>query len=470
MSKVPIQHYFEAAKGPDSSGGLSKVLLRPLAFGILALSAFMLISEIARPRVVTDMADITAYCAAWLALAFYLMGSVRSAPKVMLSSLYQIYYFISVLAGTTFVAFGARMNELQQPGFANGAFWMLIICLIVTLEAIGLGYRLAERRQGFVPRAAPVTFQLFASFAVVLAVTAVSFGILYLYGSPLTSGVNRILFWSVIAPPFLSPVRILIFLTFFMVCCLAMAPGSRKVALTGRVFMLVYIFLGVVLLGEKASLFIIYLSAFLFVFAANAERIAISKIGFVLVVVGMVLGLLVAYTYETSGLGADFVFDRVALQAQIPWSILLEPADVIVDGLGYLDRKLEIATLREEISGRYLPASVLAAHSESGTSLTGFMPSWQILLFGVAGASVVLIAVSMFLGFVQFQIVRYTREGRLILSFTLFSAHFQMLSIWYVGNFNVAIILAFFVTILSFIFLAPRVQTGPRVGGVDYAQ
>ncbi|WP_379552919.1 hypothetical protein [Qipengyuania sp. DGS5-3] len=443
---------------------------RPLAFAIVVLGLVMLSLEFARPRVVSEMEEVALYTFAWGALGLYLLGAVREAPKAILSSLYQVYYFISVLAGATLVSFGARMNEIQQPGYANGAFWMLLVCLIVSLESIRVGYGLVERRVGNRARQAPDIVQVASSMLFILFVAAVSFSILYFYGSPLTSGVNRILFWSVIAPPVLSPVRILIFLTFFLVCCLAMGRVSRRIAFLGRVLFLIYVFLGVVLLGEKASLFIIYLSAFLFVFAANSERIAITTVSFVVILVAITLGLFVAYTYETSGLGADFVFARVALQAQIPWSVLLEPEAILSDGLGYLERNLEVGTLREEISGRYLPASVLAAHSESGTSLTGFMPAWQILFFGTSGGMIILIGFCIFLGAVQFYTVDAARRGKLILSFVLFSAHFQLLSIWYVGNFNVAIILLFFTVILGIISLAPKIHVGARGEGLNYAQ
>jgi hypothetical protein len=430
----------------------------------------MLASEMSDRRVISDASDYLAYAAAWLAFAAYLLVVVRGSPKCLMSSLYQVYYFVSVMVGTTSVALGARMTEIKQAGFANGAFWMLLICVIVTLEAIRFGYQFAQKLNGPTEKKPAGSLQIFVALALLGGVTAVSLAILYVYGSPLTSGVNRILFWSVIAPPFLSPIRILIFLTFFLACCLALTSKQRSLVLAGRVFFLIYVALGVVLLGEKASLFIIYLSAFLFVLAAASEKIAISKIGFVIGSVAVAVIIYAAYTYETSGLGAEFVFARFALQAQIPWSVLLEPQEVIFDGLGILDRALDFTLLREEISGRYLPASVLAAHSQSGTSLTGFMPSWQILFFGASGAIFLLIGMSMFLGYVQFHIVEHIRQGKLIMAFVLFSAHFQMLSIWYVGNFNVAIILAFFLIVMAFMYLAPQLRFASAQGEFQHAR
>jgi hypothetical protein len=429
----------------------------------------MLASEISDRRVISDAGDYLAYAAAWLAIGAYLLEAVKTAPKCMFSSLYQIYYFASLLVGTTSVAFGVRMIEIQKPGFANGAFWMMLICFIVTIEAIKFGYKLAEKSYRSPSKSYPSAPELAVAFALVGGIAAISFAILYLYGSPLTSGVNRVLFWSVIAPPFLSPVRILIFLTFFLVCCLAFPSNRRGIATAGRIFLLIYLFLGVVLLGEKASLFIIYLSAFMFVFAAHVENVAITKLGFGLACVAIILMVGAAYVYETSGLGADFVFARLALQAQIPWSVLFEPEAVLADGIGYLGANLDIETLREQISGRYLPPFILAAHSLSGTSLTGFMPTWQILFFGTLGSFLLMIIVCLFLGFVQFHIVQRVRQGQLILSLIIFSAHFQLLSIWYVGNFNVAPILLILLIFMTFIFLSPRIQVGLPKGDMRHA-
>jgi len=429
-------------------------------FVLLALSALCIVMfyiEASGPTVVDTVSMKLVYASGWIGIVSYIGIFLKRNFDAFLTSLYQIFYFMGVLIGSTLASFGERMYEIKMFGTGNGVFWFLVLSLLITSEAIQQGYKLfnpgTHRSFSILP---PYWGNMVVKYTVLFIIICSLF-VLLIYGSPVLLGISRTNYWGSAAPSFLSFLRILIILTFFWVSALSLnASGGITSSRIGKIYAALYVFLGLFLLGEKFSLFIMYMSSWLFVYAAKTNRTYPIKTVTGIISVIIIMAAQVTYRYEVAGLGVMFIFSRFTLQAQLPWSTFNEAAGILYFGLGSVGEYINIFHLREIISDRYLPLNVQAAHEISGTSLSGFLPSWQILTFGIPISIIFLIIFGIFLGYLQATIVHYVRLKNIITAFFVFSFHFFLLSVWYVGNFNVINI----IILLSFLFiiayLSPR--------------
>lgn len=424
---------------------------------LLALSIGMFFFEASGGHQTNYSYMVLAYIAGWIGIILYATMFFKSNGDAFLTSLYQLLYFFGILIGATFASFGAYMYEIRSTGTANGVFWFLIIVFLVTSESLQVGFKFATRIKHNNTFIISSRFDTTAIKFAIGIIVAVSFSVLLKYGSPILLGVTRTNYWGEAAPAGLSFLRILIVLTFFWVSALCLQPWENKRGSTfGKLSVALYVFLGIFLLGEKFSLFIMYLSAWLFVYAAKSNRVYPVKTICAILVFILAMVMWVSYQYEIAGLGALFIFTRLALQAQLPWSTLNETNDVLLYGAIFRGEKVNFLSLRETVSDRYVPIDIQAAHEASGTTLSGYLPSWTILTMG---APLTLISLSLFaflLGMIQFNIVNKLRNKNLISAFLIFTAHFFLLSLWYIGNFNVFKIIFLLFLFFVVVGMSPR--------------
>lgn len=425
---------------------------------LVLLSVSMFALEVSSVIQINQIVNGLLLTVGWLLLGVYIVNYSSTNPRVFFTSVYQSLYFVSLLVGASVVSLGAYMFEIQEHGSANGSFWLAVFFFVLGCECTILGFR-AGYRDVVPQKNIRVRFwDRSVAHSVIVAIVAIAFLILLRYGGAYSYEGTRINFWGEVAPKGLSFIRILLILTFFLVSALWVTSSRRTVSHGATtVYVALYIFLAVFLLGEKFSLFTIYLSSLAFALAIpeNVRSVKRVLVWGAIVLLGLI-GL-VAISYHSSGLGAWFVVARLALQGQILWSALEENFSTIVLGsFGGADIQLGLATLRGDMGARYLPPLVQAAHEKSGTTLSGYAPAWQVLIFGLPLAAVFHAGCSFLFGLLQSSVVLNVQQGKYLYGFLLFATHFFLLSAWYIGNFNVIWMIATLCLLFGFGIIAPR--------------
>lgn len=378
------------------------------------------------------------YALGWLLSTLYAIAFLSSSFEASVTSFYQIYYYFTMLISATIVSFHAYMFEIRSIGTPNGVFWIMIIFMVITMSCIKEGYRYRSKtsykRNAMRKRHISRT----ASKIVIIATLASSLAILLLYGSPISNEVTRTNYWKDIVPSGLSAIRIVFVLSFFFVAALSLKVKDEKYGFYfGRLCIVAYLFLAIVLFGEKVSMFVLFLYAGLIVYAAKPRKRMPRSIAVGIPVTMIGLVLYAGYVYDQAGLSFSFLFMRAALQAQVAWSTMNESSGILLFGAFLMGEYIDIGSMREFLSTRYLPVVVQKAHAISGTTLSGYSPSWQIIAFGIPLAVVVTAVFAFFVGFLQHKIVSTLRSGEYIYAFLLFAMHFFMIASWYVANFGV---------------------------------
>lgn len=379
-----------------------------------------------------------AYGFGWVLFFAYIISLYRRMPELLAAMLWQFLYFAGMLVSSTIISLGGDMYEIQAVGFANGIFWVVLLFFLVSCESQVLG--LIFSRRVCVSRGVLLsrTFEFFVAKFFVYITLGLSFFILLRYGSPLLIGVNRIQYWGDVAPAYFSFVRVLVICTFFLISYFVVSSdGQRRGSIWYRLLLVLYIFLAFVLFGEKFSLFVFYIFAWLLLSSAVRGRREVRRTLRVMVFIFVFLLVNVGVVYELMGLGFEFIARRTPSEGQVLWSVLNENISVIGCGL-YCSNTSGWTFLRarEFIDGRYLPLGTYLLNQITGTSLTGYFPSWQVLAFGLPISVVFHFLVSVLFGFVQGSVVSAIRQKRLLQAFLFYIFYFFLIAFWYVGNFN----------------------------------
>lgn len=396
------------------------------------------------------------YVIAFIILGFYLVILLRDHFAATLTSFYQIYYYLGMLASAAVISSGAHMIEIDRLGNANGLFWVLVIWFVAGMEATRIGYDFSGRvhfGQG-IARLAPIINRVII-LAVVGGVLAMAAYVFLVTGGPLLQDVDRVTFWRTMAPPGTSLLPSLVNQTFFFAAFYFLWQRRLKGGLLVPAFVIAgYILTALLVLGQKFSIFIVFLHTALLIIPGFFSKIHIKK-RHILVAATIFVAILiyVAFTYILDNRGASFILTRIALQAQLLWSVLndanavpllpSEPAchlrcDGFVSGMDY-------------ISKRYLPEVRYNHYSAGGTSLSGFMPALSFLTFGVLVSGLLHLVISFVLGFVQRKLVDSCDSGSAIYSFLLFKTQFSLVMIWFAAM-NTALPGLAITLVLLFIF------------------
>lgn len=376
------------------------------------------------------------YVIAFILLGFYLVTLLRDHLAATLTSFYQIFYYLGMLVSAVAISSGVHMIEIDRLGNSNGLFWVLVIWFVAGMEATRIGYDFSSRvhlGQG-IARLAPIISRV-VIFVVVGGVLSLATYVFLVTGGPLLQDVERVTFWRTMAPSGTSLLPSLVNQTFFFAAFyflwqrrLKGGPLVPAIAIAG------YIVTAVLVLGQKFSIFIVFLHTIFLIIPGFNPNIRINKRYFLILLIFFAIVLTyVALTYISDNRGASFILTRIALQAQLLWSVLndanvahllpSEPAchlrcDSFVSGMDY-------------ISKRYLPEVRYNHYSAGGTTLSGFMPALSFLTFGVLMSGLLHLFISFILGFVQRKLVDSCDSGSVIYSFLLFKTQFSLVMIWF---------------------------------------
>lgn len=369
-------------------------------------------------------------------IARYLNLLLRDNTAATLTSFYQLYYGVGMLVSSAIISSEAEMIEIGATGTANGTFWLMLIFFVIGMEATVLGYRRGLRLRLSVPALRlPVGFDMAIMLLFIVPVLAIALYVILLTGGPVLRGIDRVTFWRYIAPTGTSILPTLVSQSFFFVAFIHLWRVRTKHSLTmTRLILVGYFLIGFFVLGQKFSLFILFINAWLIVKigVTPSFRLKLSHLVSAIIMLAVLL-LSVAISYMIDGQGLDFILVRAALQAQLLWSVSESMFQGIAPSLRpecYFGCDW-YASGMDYISYMYLPVGTYDFYKNGGTVLSGFMPALPIFTLGPVFAAILHIIVGFFMGILQRKTTTALSKKQPIYGFLLFKFQLSMSAIWF---------------------------------------
>lgn len=371
-----------------------------------------------------------------IALIWYLKSCWKARREVVLTGFMQIYYSVGLLLSAAFVSGGMYMFEVAQYGDQNGIFWVVLAFFVAGFEAAGLGYRLGGLVHfgSGVKKLSRGTGKSLILLIIVASLVICAY-VFVSYRGPVLLGVDRVTFWREIAPTYLSFVPTLVTQSFFFVAFFFLwSRRSGCKSWAPMVFLVAYILAGLFVLGQKFSLFILFITVWFALLPGIYPNFIFQRVHlFALLGALAFLVTSVLVSYSLQGQEAGFALARIALQAQVLWSVFDDPQ---AHNLWSGDWNCyfgcgKFANGIDFIMYRYLPFDLYSFYSEGGTILSGFMPALSILTMGLAASMLIHLLVSFVLGMLQRKLVSAISDKNLIYSFLLYKTHIGLTLIWF---------------------------------------
>lgn len=375
---------------------------------------------------------VAAQIAGLLVACYYLWLLFRQRREVLFTSFYQTFYWIGILAGAVAISSGAYMLEIDKTGAPNGTFWVALGFFVAGMEATVLGYRAGSRSlPGTAINIPPLNkFALAACIGGALALSAFVFTF---YGGPILAGTDRVTFYREIIPRLLAYTPTIVTQAFFFAAFYFLAKlRDRKPLLLASAIVVGFVLSGFFVLGEKFSLYVIYANAWLFLVAALLPDFRLRR-RHVALALALAIGavFVVGWTYVRDGREFSFILDRVALQAQLLWSVV--DTDKSADWACYFGCG-NFETGRDYISGLFLPSHRFTHYQSIGNVLSGFNPALPLLTFGFVATAAIYLVASFSLGWLQRKAVNAFRQNNMLYGFMLFKAQFGLSMIVATGS------------------------------------
>jgi len=374
-----------------------------------------------------------------LALVWYVRRYYKDQRDVVLTGFEQIYASLALLLSAAIVSTGVFMFEVAQFGTQNGIFWVVVGFFIPGFEASGIGYRFADRVT-FRPHVQrfPHRFEQRLILAITFVTLLLCAYVLVRYRGPTLLGIDRATFWRTIAPSYLSFIPTLVIQSFFFAAYYFLWMRRRGASTRLPVAILVaYILATVLVLGQKFSAFTVYMNTWFVLLPGILPDFRI-KARHLLIFAGVLvlLAVSVVVSYVLMGREAAFVLARVALQAQVLWSVFddtrhlgLWPDDwTCFFQCGQFDNG------KDFISYAYLPHKLYSWYADGGTELSGWMPALPILTMGLVAALLLHVMLSFVLGFIQKKVVAAIARENMAYAFLLFKLHLGLTLFWFAGT------------------------------------
>jgi hypothetical protein len=374
-----------------------------------------------------------------LALLWYVRWYYKDQRDVVLTGFMQIYSTLALLLSAAVVSTGVYMFEVGQFGTQNGIFWVMAGFFVAGFEASGSGFRAAGRitLQPGVKRF-PKRFEHRLILATTVAALVLSAYVLARYRGPVLAGVDRATFWLTMAPSYLSFVPTLVLQTFFFAAYyflwMRRSGGSTRLP---TAILFAYIVAAVMVLGEKFSAFTVFMNAWFVVLPGMMPAFKV-KGRHLLVFAGVMFLLLVSVvvSYVLMGREAIFVLTRIALQAQVLWSVFDDTRHLGLwpEAWSCYFQCGQFDTGKDFISFAYMPHGLYRFYSSGGSQLSGFMPALPILTMGLVAALLVHLLVSFVLGFLQRKVVSAVSRENMVYAFLLFKLHLGLTLWWFAAT------------------------------------
>lgn len=363
-----------------------------------------------------------------IALLLYLRSLYRDRRGALFTSFYQVFYWLGLLASAIAISAGTFMIEVQRVGTANGTFWLALMFFVAGMEMTVFGYQSAARSvHNFQVVSAPRYLEKFIIFSAIGLGLGLSAYIVIRYQGPILAGANRVEFWSRFSHP-LALTRSIVTQAFFFAAYyyLWRARKHRRRAIA-TISVAGFVLSGYLALGEKFSLYIIYLNTWLFLIAGLLPDFSLRKRTMLAAAaIALMLFVVVSITYLGEGREIGFILRRLALQSQLLWSVLEDPVAMSLtpqDAACFFSCD-GFSNGREFISERYLPKLVYEHYKSVANTLSGFTPALPFITFGLVVTVLLYLFASFLLGRLQRQAVNAFARENMVYGFLLFK--FQM--------------------------------------------
>ena len=370
-----------------------------------------------------------------IALFFgYLFFCYKRSFSHFCLSFFPFYVFFSLLVSSIVIGFGVPMIEINAVGSANGSVWAVLFFLFLFIEASYISYdRLRQYKFESLSCKFPLNVERFISFVFVAIILAWGVAVFSLFSSPVFVGVDRISFYENYVPGAWSLLpTIANQFSFFLVFYLL--SGTKGVTRFSIILCILYFLMTVFVLGEKFTSFIVYLTFGLFAFSALSKNKCFGKqFIFYFLIFLFFLVIVVVWTYERVGYGWQFILMRVALQSQLLWAVLEQPADTLFFGENFscywgCGR---FNSGRDFISAQFLPEDLYLRYKEGGSKLSGFMPALNIYTMGFFGSVFFLFLSGSLVGAFEAVVFRFIQAKNLFASFLLAKALIGILFLFF---------------------------------------
>ena len=391
----------------------------------------------------------------------YLYLLFLNQRQILLTSFYQLYYMVGLLISAAVVSGGAYMIEVGAYGTANGFFWVTLAYFFAGIEATCFGFK-SLGGAAFERKIVALRWERSRLLILTIcsAAIAAALYVLATAGSPLLLGIDRVTFWRINAPQYMSFVPTLVLQTYFLVSYFYLQSiRKRRNTLVPILMILGYVFVTIFCLGQKFSAFIIFFDAWLMILSGTSPNFRL-KISHVVTALTIFVGIIaiIALFYILSGRGASFIFSRIALQAQLPWSIFDDPHGVrLIPGAEW------ICYFRcgwhtngvDYISYLYLPMVRYKFYYEHGSTLSGFMPALSLSTFGFPVSFLLNVFACFALGVLQRNICYAVRRDNVIVALLLFKMQSGLALAWFAASLTALLSIATaFVLLLGYFLIS----------------
>lgn len=332
------------------------------------------------------------------------------------------------------------MIEINKIGEANGS---ALIMLAIFAYSLGVSKSSFEwtvkiNANNQLPK---LPLKLVSSVLLIVITSVLFLGlfIFLIYSGPVLKNVNRVEFWESMKSTGLSFFPTLVIQTFYFVAYYYLhRKYDKRKKRNALLFLGAYIIITALVLGEKFSAFIIYMSVFLALFPSFVNKFKLH-IKYVFLGGGLIslLVIVIAFSYIIQGRDSSFIFIRAALQGQLMWSIFNESFPKLIDlNMSCFLGCNAFENGKEYISFKYLPVATYIHYKNTGTQLSGFAPALQLLTLGIIPTLFLQTFVSFLLGFLQARMVAYNSQRNFIMGFLLFKLSLTVFLVWYVIMFT----------------------------------
>lgn len=371
-----------------------------------------------------------------LGLIWYLKIFYKTDRDVLLTGFFQTYYSTGMLLSAALIYSGTYMIEIAEYGNANGIFWVIVAFFVAGLEANRWGYQLGGKfHLGISVQKLSRNSGNVLILSICLAAVLISGYVFINFSGPVLLGTDRVTFWRELVPAYLSFIPTLIIQSFFFVAFYYLwARRSEQSSKLPTTILVLYVLIGLFVLGQKLSLFILFITAWFALLPGVYPNFVIKtkhKIALLIVIAFLIASVLISYALQDKE--AVFALARIALQAQLLWSVFNDPSAhhfwlgerPCYFGCG------QFVSGQDFISYKYLPYSTYKHYSEGGTVLSGFMPAVAILTIGIALSAIAHLLIAVVLGVIQRKLVNAVSDRNIVYSFLLYKTHIGLTLIWF---------------------------------------
>lgn len=365
---------------------------------------------------------------------FYLKLNYNERNALFFTSFYFIFYIAGMLASAAIIAGGAFMFEIAEFGTPNGIFWIILIYFLLGFESSAFGYRLGGTfHAGLNVKKLNWRHERFFTYLVTSVALTLSLYVLIAYKGPIILDINRVTFWTNHVPSYLRLLPLFIAQSFFFAAFYFLWNKKEKKNFNLSLLIIcAYLLSGYFVLGEKFTFYIFFGVIFLAILPGVYPQIKLKTTHiFKFALVLLLLFALVLFVYLSQGKDAGFVLVRIALQAQLLWSVFSETVIPLAPNKWYCFFGCGgFFSGADYISFKYLPIDTYLLYVKGGTRLSGFMPALPIITLGVILSLIFHVITFVFLGFIQRKFLVAVSEKNLIYSYLLFEVYFSAALIW----------------------------------------